>query len=201
MYKILLLGLTALMIVGLAAGCGVPNTENTQQAPTIEPTAKTEPAQNAQPDGTSEPSEPESAPYDFEWIDIDGNVHRMSDYRGKPVYLRIWGSWCGVCVQSLPALDALSAEAEDFYVLTVVPKVMNEKSREDFTVWFKERGHDNILVMYDEKAQVMNDFGVSAFPTQIMFDANGVAIYGAVGEMDKTLLYDTMKKIADGTAG
>jgi thiol-disulfide isomerase/thioredoxin len=200
MYKILLLCLTALLIVGLAAGCGVSNTENTQ-AQTTEPAAKAEPAQTAEPDRTSEPTEPEAAPYDFEWTDIDGNVHRMSDYKGKPVYLRIWGSWCGVCVQSLPSLDALSAEAEDFYVLTVVPKVMGEKSREDFTAWFKELGHDNIMVMYDEKAQVMNDFGVSAFPTQIMFDANGVAIYGAVGEMDKTLLFDTMKKIADGTAG
>ncbi len=200
MNKIYLIGLSVLLIVGLSAGCGVMNTEKSE-AQTAKPAATAEPAQAAEPDAPPEPAEPEATPYAFELTDIDGNVHRMSDYQGKPVYLKIWGSWCPPCVSSLPHLDELAAEAEDFAVLSVVPKVMGEKNRDDFTDWFKQQGYDNIIVLYDDKAQVMNDFGITSFPTQIFFDADGVAVYGAMGVLEKQLIVDTISKIISGEAG
>ena len=33
----------------------------------------------------------------FELIDLEGNKHRLSDYKGEGVFLNFWGTWCAPC--------------------------------------------------------------------------------------------------------
>ncbi len=137
--------------------------------------------------------------YKFEFSDLDGNVHKLSDYRGKPVYLRVWASWCGVCLSSLESLDTLAGEDNGFAVLSVVmPGLSGEKSAEDFTKWYKDFGYKNLTVLLDPDGQIVYDFGINAFPSQIMFDAEGHIAYGVVGLMDSDLIKQTMKQIVEG---
>jgi peroxiredoxin len=42
--------------------------------------------------------------------DLDGTLHRLSDYRGRRVVLNFWASWCAPCVEEMPTLDRLSAK-------------------------------------------------------------------------------------------
>lgn len=51
------------------------------------------------------PGEP--AP-DFELPDSSGTGHRLSDYKGKIVYMDFWGTWCPPCIQEVP--DALALQ-------------------------------------------------------------------------------------------
>ena len=197
MKKLLLAALSLIVTASVLAGCAAAS-EAPKESAAVSEAPKESAAVSPSPDATEETA---AAPYEFEFTDIDGNVHRMSDYKGKPVYLRIWGSWCSVCVKSLPELDELAAGAEDFYVLTVVPKVTGEKDAEAFAAWFKDQGYEHIVVMYDSKAQVISDFGVSAFPSQIMFDENGVPVYGTIGELGNEVITQTMAKIIQRSAG
>lgn len=176
----------AVLAISLAA-CG--NTEKTAGPP----------AQTAVPDTakTQESAGPEEAAYAFEFADIDGNIHRLSDYKGKPVYLRVWASWCGVCLSSLEALDTLAGEAEDFAVLSVVmPGVSGEMSAEDFTAWYQDFGYENLTVLLDPGAQIARDFGINAFPSQIMFDAEGRVAFGTAGLLDTGTIKQLMAQIA-----
>ncbi len=197
MKKILILVLTLILTAGIFAGC---SNDSAGQTKVPAATVTAEPEEDAEPAvaETAETAEQEPVPYAFELTDIDGNVHKLSDYQGKPVYLKVWGSWCPPCVESLPHLNELAAEAEDFAVLSVVPQISGEKDREEFTEWFKQQGYDNITVLYDEDASIVSDFGITGFPTQIFFDANGVAVYGAVGVLEKDVIVDTMDKIISG---
>lgn len=44
---------------------------------------------------------------DFEMTDKEGNVKRLSDFKGKVIYIDLWATWCGPCIQESPAFEAL----------------------------------------------------------------------------------------------
>lgn len=196
--KKIITAITAVLIVLSLAACGNTNEPS-------KPTAQSTPAPLPTEQSTAATAEVEESPsvedivYEFEFTDIDGNVHKLSDYRGKPVYLRVWASWCGVCMTSLGSLDELAGEAEDFAVLSVVmPGFSGEMNAEDFTKWYKDLGYKNLTVLLDPETQIVFDFGINAFPSQIMFDAEGHIVYGVVGVMENDLIKQTMQKIAAG---
>lgn len=201
MKKILIVTTAILMAVSLAA-CGTgdgpsatsPVVSTPEPLPTEQSTAAT-----AEVTESAESPSVEDIVYEFELTDLDGNVHKLSDYAGKPVYLRVWASWCGVCMSSLGNLDELAAEAKDFVVLSVVmPDFSGEMNAEAFTKWYKELEYKNLTVLLDPEAQIVYDFGINAFPSQIMFDAEGHIVYGVVGLMESDLIKETMQKIAAG---
>ncbi|GAB3787392.1 peroxiredoxin family protein [Dyella agri] len=54
----------------------------------------------------------EAAPA-LELPDLQGRVHSLADYRGRRVLLNFWASWCGPCLDELPALDRTQAKFGD----------------------------------------------------------------------------------------
>lgn len=51
--------------------------------------------------------------HDFEMIDTEGNKVRLSDLRGKLLYLDLWGTWCAPCIAAMPRLAALQEHFKD----------------------------------------------------------------------------------------
>jgi thiol-disulfide isomerase/thioredoxin len=57
---------------------------------------------------------------DFEISGYDGGRHRLSDFRGKPVYVNFWATWCLPCQLELPDIQELqSRHGDDLVVITV----------------------------------------------------------------------------------
>ena len=55
---------------------------------------------------------------DFTLQSMDGKEVKLSDYKGKKVYLKFWASWCGPCKKSMPELMELAAKPDrDFEFL------------------------------------------------------------------------------------
>lgn len=70
---------------------------------------------------------------DFELKDMKGNTVKLSDYKGKKVYLKFWATWCGPCRQSMPELEKLVKDTDrDFEILTIMaPGLQGEKLRKN----------------------------------------------------------------------
>ncbi|MDR2863125.1 MAG: TlpA family protein disulfide reductase [Puniceicoccales bacterium] len=66
-----------------------------------------------------EPAIGDTAP-DFSFTDFDGKKHHLSEFRGKPVLLDVWATWCGPCIQEIPTLRALHEELDkNFIILSI----------------------------------------------------------------------------------
>jgi peroxiredoxin len=44
---------------------------------------------------------------DFAIPDLEGNLHRLADFRGQVVVLNFWATWCPPCIDEMPSLQKL----------------------------------------------------------------------------------------------
>jgi len=50
------------------------------------------------------------ATYDWSLLDLDDRPVAFSRFKGKPVFLNIWATWCGPCVGEMPSIAQLAQE-------------------------------------------------------------------------------------------
>ena len=112
---------------------------------------------------------------DFTLQSMDGKEVKLSDFKGKKVYLKFWASWCGPCKKSMPELMELAAkEDRDFEILTVIaPGLQGEKSVDQFPKWFEEQGYKDIPVLYDTQGTTFQAYQIRSIPTEYLIDLNG----------------------------
>ena len=70
-------------------------------------------SENGAGDNSGDTSTDENAPFmapDFTVYDREGNTVRLSDFRGKPVVLNFWASWCGPCKKEMPDFEEIYKE-------------------------------------------------------------------------------------------
>ena len=150
-------------------------------------------------------SEAVAAPLaDLALVDQNGVEHRLSDYRGKAVFLNFFATWCGPCQRETPDIEALYAERGrnegDLVVLGVAnPKTdehprNSDVSESEVRAFIDEEGITYPVLM-DTTGQLFAAYGVSAFPTTFMIDADG-NVFGYVSGM---LTADMMESIVEQT--
>ena len=151
----------------------------------------------------AEGRQPVPAP-DFTLTDQYGTEHTLSDYRGKTVLLNFWATWCGPCRSEMPDLQSLYEDwgenSGDLVVLGVAaPNYGDEGSAEEIAAFLEENGYTYPVVM-DETASQFYTYGISAFPTTWMIDAEG-NIFGYVqGALSREIFDDIVRQTMEGGA-
>ena len=132
---------------------------------------------------------------DFELTGVDGKTYRLSDYKGKKVYLKFWASWCSICLASLPDTNELAKEASDDYViLTVVsPGQKGEQAEEAFKKWYQGLDYKDLPVLLDPSGKLLASYGVRSYPTQAFIDKEGKLVKTQPGFMDKETILENLK--------
>ena len=134
---------------------------------------------------------------DFELMGVDGKTYRLSDYKGKKVYLKFWASWCSICLASLPDTDELAKEeSDDYIILTVVsPGQKGEQAEGDFQKWYQGLDYKALPVLLDPSGKLLASYGVRSYPTQAFIDKEGKLVKTQPGFMDKETILKTLKSI------
>jgi thiol-disulfide isomerase/thioredoxin len=110
---------------------------------------------------------------------LNGAPRRLAEYRGRPLLINVWASWCGPCVQEMASLERL-AWREDrlpFSVIGISTDDYPEKA-----LAFLNRSNATIRHFIDHDQQVENMLGAATIPLTVLVDANGRVldkIYGA----------------------
>ena len=89
--------------------------------------------------------------------DINNKPVSLDKYKGKKVYIKVWASWCPICLSGLNEINSLSADKnKNFTVITIVsPGLKGEKPTDKFIQWYKGLNYKNITVLLDEKGTVI----------------------------------------------
>ncbi|MER0122297.1 peroxiredoxin family protein [Streptococcus sp. ZJ93] len=135
---------------------------------------------------------------DFTLEGVDGKTYKLSDFKGKKVYLKFWASWCSICLSTLRDTDDLASQVEDkdYVILTVVsPDHMGEKSAEDFKKWYDGLDYTHTPVLLDPSGKLLQEYGVRAYPTSAFIGSDGVLVEVHPGFMDKAGIENKLKEI------
>lgn len=141
---------------------------------------------------------------DFELSDFGGGRYRLSDYRGKVVYVNFWATWCVPCREELPDIYRLYKEYGDRLIVIEVNKAESVGKARDFFdglgrldggkgVTFTVDGVDPTAVVYDRYLTLP----VDALPISVFIDARGVVSKLYNGQMR----YDDMKAAVEAMLG
>lgn len=110
---------------------------------------------------------------DFKLQSLDGQTVSLGDFRGKPVLLNFWASWCGPCRAEMPFLQEIYEDKEwsgkGLVILTIDigenPSVVKE---------FMENYDLSFPVLLDIDQDVALEYNIRAIPTTFFIDKDGI---------------------------
>ena len=139
----------------------------------------------------------EIAAPDFELVDQYGVTHRLSDYKGKTVFLNFWATWCGPCKSEMPDIQELYEEyskGDEVVILGVAaPNLGKEKNIEGIATFLEENGYTYPVLM-DETGEQFSVYGVSAFPTTYMIRPDGNIEGYVQGAISKDIMMNIIEQ-------
>ncbi|MBI3943624.1 MAG: redoxin domain-containing protein [Chloroflexi bacterium] len=154
--------------------------------PTPMPVAPSEPANT--PEAESQPTAPHVglevgnlAP-DFELAGLDGKTHRLSEFRGRPVLLNFWATWCGPCQEEMPAI---SKKYEDYKDQDFIVLAIDVNESPDLARPYARRYNLPFLFLDDHDGQVSNTYRIRGLPTSIFIDPDGIVQMRVLGSMSE----------------
>jgi peroxiredoxin len=129
------------------------------------------------PEKANAPDASEMAP-DLELVDRQGQIRKLSDYRGRFVVLNFWATWCEPCLREWPELDKLAARIEgrdDIVVLAV--SVDKDRAEVEAFVERLGLGATKVEILHDPSEKAHERFGSEKLPDTYFVDAAGKIRY------------------------
>lgn len=117
---------------------------------------------------------------DFQLTSTSGKEFSLSAFRGRPVLLNFFTTWCGPCRDEMPGMQSVySRYRQEGLILLAVD--LGDKPG-DVASYRKELGLGFPLLL-DQESQVGNLYGVSSFPRTFFIDSEGVIRKVSIGSM------------------
>jgi thiol-disulfide isomerase/thioredoxin len=173
--------LPAILILG---ACDRQSADNAQASANVAAeTAATPPGFEADKLGqVSRDNAGEAAP-DTPFTAPDGSETSFAAFRGKPVLVNLWATWCAPCVAEMPTLDALAErEGERLQVLVISQDL---DGAEKVAPFFEKAAFKRLQPYLEPGMALSVGYGAN-LPTTILYDAEGREVWRVLGDTDWT---------------
>ena len=125
----------------------------------------------------------------YQFANKDGNIITNQDFIGKYVILDFWNSSCGVCFREFPKFEEQYmkySSNNDVAIFAINVKLHRDKEGVSFEI-FSERGYSFPTLQYGQLEDAKNVFGVTAYPTVVVLNPDGVMVFR--GDMEKAFSF------------
>jgi thiol-disulfide isomerase/thioredoxin len=112
---------------------------------------------------------------------LDGKAVSLTDYRGKPLLINLWATWCAPCVKELPGLDRIATREAGRMTVLAISQDMDAGT---VPAWWTARGFKTLTTQIDKEGKLPFSLDTGTLPTTVLYDANGREVWRMVGERD-----------------
>jgi len=116
------------------------------------------------------------------FLDPQGRAVSLSDFRGRPLLVNFWATWCAPCVVEMPSLDALAEREGDR--LQVVAVSQDSEGRQKVSDFFAAHRFQRLQPYLDGEMDLMAALQLGTLPTTILYDAEGREVWRITGAAD-----------------
>ena len=130
---------------------------------------------------------------DFQLPTMDGKTVKLSDYRGNPVLLNFWATWCGPCRYEMPFLQQIyDSYTSQGLVMLAVDVGENSTTIQNFMTSLNL----TLPVPLDANGAVSKEYSITGIPTTFMVDKDGIIRFKIIGAfLDKAAIETALKTI------
>ena len=143
--------------------------------------------------------------FDFTAMNKDGKTVKLSDFKGKKVYINMWASWCGPCMREIPELEKTYQKLKDnkdiVFLSMTSPNDSEFKNQSP-----QDKGKDVILnkakelgvtypVLFDVNDRFIINYAIRSFPTHIFINSDGTIGNRIAGGVTEELLTKEIEKL------
>ncbi len=112
--------------------------------------------------------------YDYRLVDTYGKSIDLSNYKGEPIVVHFWATWCPICKLEASNIDELSKE------YNVVSIAVTSGSNKDINEFMQKR-QLSYRVVSDKDGNLAKKFNISAYPTTLIYTKDGKLKFTEVG--------------------
>lgn len=117
---------------------------------------------------------------DLRFADSDGRSLSLQDFRGRPILLNIWATWCVPCREEMPSLDRLQAKIGASELL-VLPLSIDRQGLPVVKKFYDDLGLTSLGVYIDQSGKASSEVNTVGVPTTLLVDRDGREIARKVG--------------------
>lgn len=140
------------------------------------------------------PPETVTAP-DFIVLDAQGKEVHLSDFKGKPVVINFWASWCGYCDLEMPDFQKVyDTQKEDVVFMMININDGKRETQETATAYLKEK-NITLPVYFANGGDILENYDANTLPTTYIIDKDGNFYGYAKGAVDSETLETALAQV------
>ena len=120
---------------------------------------------------------------DFIFSGADNKDVSLADFRGRPILVNLWATWCGPCIAEMPTLDRVAARyGKAGLAVLAVSQDMGDAA--EVAAFFAKRKLPNLALYRDPENQLGFYYATGLLPTTVLYDREGREVARVAGAMD-----------------
>jgi thiol-disulfide isomerase/thioredoxin len=143
------------------------------------------PAAQGEAKGVDRSHKGEAAPT-VKFNNPDGGEFDLTKFKGTPVLVNLWASWCAPCIKELPTLQELEQAQANEGKLGVIAVSQDMAPQGSVEAFLGERDIGRFAAYHDEEMRLTDALKIQVMPTTILYDAEGKEVWRYVGDLDWT---------------